>query len=222
MGKRELGVFEAEAVVLGHIINDDQYMERALAVMKRRRARDFSCRANFLIFKVMRFLARHEMTISFVTTLERLREVGALSVIGEFHVLDLVIAATTAVETFDEAVDRLDQQRVAVTPVEVVSEELSPFGAGKEEYKRYLASEKWQELRRVKILEARGRCQLCYSPNDLEVHHRTYDRKFHEDPSDLTVLCHNCHDWYTNHRPVVVSTVKVKAKDFQNGLREAS
>lgn len=67
---------------------------------------------------------------------------------------------------------------------------------GRESYKAYLQSEEWKARRQHAIDLADGRCQVCYSPDDLEVHHRTYERLFEEAPLDLTVLCRDCHGLY--------------------------
>lgn len=61
------------------------------------------------------------------------------------------------------------------------------------EYERYLQSDGWKEKRERALGRAERRCQLCYSPDDLEVHHRTYERLGHERDMDLTVLCGACH-----------------------------
>lgn len=61
------------------------------------------------------------------------------------------------------------------------------------DYQEYLKSEKWQEIRAVKLKEAKNRCQVCNRAYRLQVHHRTYERIGSEDLSDLTVLCATCH-----------------------------
>lgn len=60
-------------------------------------------------------------------------------------------------------------------------------------YTEYLQSEHWKQKREAALIAAEYRCQLCYSDKNLEVHHRTYERRGCERPSDLTVLCHTCH-----------------------------
>lgn len=61
-------------------------------------------------------------------------------------------------------------------------------------YPEYLKSEEWQNRRADALHRARYACQLCNaSDNGLDVHHRTYERVFNEWPSDLTVLCRDCH-----------------------------
>jgi hypothetical protein len=38
-------------------------------------------------------------------------------------------------------------------------------------------------------------CRVCSDTEGLEVHHRTYERFGREALADLTVLCHDCHDF---------------------------
>jgi len=62
-----------------------------------------------------------------------------------------------------------------------------------ESYKEYLVSPEWQRLKTLKLKQADNRCQLCNSPDKLNIHHRTYKRIYEEDLNDLTVLCSYCH-----------------------------
>jgi nucleoside 2-deoxyribosyltransferase len=69
----------------------------------------------------------------------------------------------------------------------------------KERYYEYLNSFQWKRLRKDKLHEAGGRCQLCNSSaQPLHVHHRTYDRVFNEELSDLIALCKPCHEKFHN------------------------
>lgn len=63
-------------------------------------------------------------------------------------------------------------------------------------YEAYLASPEWKALAAQRKKIDGYKCRLCFSPERLEVHHRTYDRQYHEDIEDLTTLCHECHEWY--------------------------
>lgn len=63
-------------------------------------------------------------------------------------------------------------------------------------YPDYLDSEEWRERRSWAIEDAGGRCQVCNSPDQLHVHHRTYERRGYEAPGDLTVLCAECHELF--------------------------
>lgn len=64
------------------------------------------------------------------------------------------------------------------------------------EYAAYLRTPHWAEVRAASLAYAEHRCQLCYSPDRLEVHHRTYERLGHERPADTIVLCASCHEWH--------------------------
>lgn len=65
---------------------------------------------------------------------------------------------------------------------------------GKMEYARYLQSDRWKELARACKRRAGYRCQLCNSADNLQAHHRTYDRKGKPgELNDLTCLCEKCH-----------------------------
>jgi 5-methylcytosine-specific restriction endonuclease McrA len=66
-------------------------------------------------------------------------------------------------------------------------------------YKQYLLTGHWQQKRREALERANHACQLCPATKGLQVHHRTYERRGCEDPSDLTVLCGRCH---TRHHEI--------------------
>jgi len=63
-------------------------------------------------------------------------------------------------------------------------------------YEDYLFTPEWLARREQAIERVGHRCQLCYSAENLNVHHRTYERRGNEKPSDLTVLCQSCHSWF--------------------------
>ena len=46
------------------------------------------------------------------------------------------------------------------------------------------------------------RCALCNSDRQLEAHHRTYARLWHEWDEDLTCLCRPCHKRYHKSDPI--------------------
>jgi|SRR5262245_29505257 len=69
-------------------------------------------------------------------------------------------------------------------------------------YDQYLLTSEWQEKRRQALERADCRCQLCYSPDQLNVHHRTYKRRGNEDIGDLTVLCRVCHERFHDRMPI--------------------
>ncbi|HSZ58656.1 MAG TPA: HNH endonuclease signature motif containing protein [Tepidisphaeraceae bacterium] len=61
------------------------------------------------------------------------------------------------------------------------------------DYKEYLSSEDWAELRAEAIERAGGECERCGSTENLQVHHRTYRRLGQERLSDLECVCDECH-----------------------------
>lgn len=72
------------------------------------------------------------------------------------------------------------------------------------EYRQYLRSEHWRNLRGAK-LQLNPRCQHCQSKAELEVHHTFYRPSWFDTKiADLKTLCHDCHieehakEWETN------------------------
>lgn len=63
-------------------------------------------------------------------------------------------------------------------------------------YQEYLVSDKWKKIRQKALSQSQNKCQLCDSEEHLVVHHRRYDNIGHEDLSDLTVLCFDCHSFF--------------------------
>jgi 5-methylcytosine-specific restriction endonuclease McrA len=60
-------------------------------------------------------------------------------------------------------------------------------------YRAYLQTSHWKEVRRSARKRAGGKCQLCSSRIRLEVHHNNYECLWHETPQDVVVLCRRCH-----------------------------
>ena len=61
------------------------------------------------------------------------------------------------------------------------------------EYSQYLKTHKWWRRRNKAMKLAGWWCQLCNKAKAVEVHHLTYERIFHELPSDLRAVCQDCH-----------------------------
>ena len=69
-------------------------------------------------------------------------------------------------------------------------------------YKDYLKSRRWRAKRGAAREAAGNRCQLCGAEDkQLHVHHNTYERRGHEEPQDLIVLCAGCHARFHNKLP---------------------
>jgi len=67
-------------------------------------------------------------------------------------------------------------------------------------YREYLRTPEWQARRRNALAAALSRCEVCNVSENLDVHHRTYERLGAEDEADLTVLCRSCHGLFHEHR----------------------
>lgn len=61
-------------------------------------------------------------------------------------------------------------------------------------YHAYLRTPEWRRARAAALVRAGNACSLDVThTDDLEVHHRTYERLGRELASDLVVLCRSCH-----------------------------
>ncbi|MEI8183832.1 MAG: HNH endonuclease signature motif containing protein [Desulfomonile sp.] len=67
-------------------------------------------------------------------------------------------------------------------------------------YNNYIKSPDWQNKpQRLQAIQRDcGRCVLCDSTEDLEVHHRTYENLGSEKLEDLYTLCRQCHEIVTD------------------------
>ena len=67
-------------------------------------------------------------------------------------------------------------------------------------YDEYLLTPEWKQTRAAALVRADHRCALDPSHTGrLDVHHRFYERRGAELPSDLIVLCHPCHRLHHGH-----------------------
>ena len=75
------------------------------------------------------------------------------------------------------------------------------------EYRAYLESPKWQEIRERILLRDNFECRLCGSTQHLHCHHIRGTHRFHEQdyPEDLCILCEDCHTMIHHYFRVVDS-----------------
>jgi hypothetical protein len=73
-----------------------------------------------------------------------------------------------------------------------------PPNKDEEKYQAYIRSAKWR--RRAERIKKRDhyQCRTCLENSQLEVHHRTYERLYHEHDDDLITLCSWCHEAITS------------------------
>jgi hypothetical protein len=68
-------------------------------------------------------------------------------------------------------------------------------------YPEYLKTPEWQARRKQHVKSAGFRCQLCNASDvQLNVHHRTYERRGNEYYKDLLALCRECHEIFHRQR----------------------
>jgi hypothetical protein len=65
-------------------------------------------------------------------------------------------------------------------------------------YDEYIRSPEWKAKADAAKEKAGYRCQVCNGKDRLEAHHRNYDHLGDERPEDITVLCHACHEIFSN------------------------
>ena len=66
------------------------------------------------------------------------------------------------------------------------------------DYQEYLKSDKWKQTRQWILIFWGHRCAICNSKDNIQVHHRTYERLGHELTTDCLVLCDRCHELHHN------------------------
>lgn len=80
------------------------------------------------------------------------------------------------------------------------------------EYRKFLASPEWKELRTVALVRSSGGCQFC-GDFATEVHHVQYPKQFgHEHPNSTVAVCKRCHD--TAHGVLKMANELTKVERF--------
>lgn len=62
-----------------------------------------------------------------------------------------------------------------------------------DDYQWYINSPTWRYKRALMLEINNHRCEMCKATRNLEVHHWTYDNLGKERPTELSVLCQDCH-----------------------------
>lgn len=66
-------------------------------------------------------------------------------------------------------------------------------------YDEYMLSEAWRLKRSQRLMIDKRQCRTCTETNNLEVHHRHYNKPLGTESidDDLITLCHKCHEAIT-------------------------
>jgi 5-methylcytosine-specific restriction endonuclease McrA len=83
------------------------------------------------------------------------------------------------------------------------------------EYGTYILSPEWKRKRQWALEFWGNRCSLCNSPENLQVHHRTYERLGDEAITDLIVLCDGCHK---RHHGIIETAQTTRADHVNTAL----
>jgi 5-methylcytosine-specific restriction endonuclease McrA len=71
-------------------------------------------------------------------------------------------------------------------------------------YEARINSPEWKALKYNLIMQRGSRCEKCeVNTTFLEMHHKNYDRLGRELPSDLQLLCSNCHVIADRERAII-------------------
>lgn len=94
-------------------------------------------------------------------------------------------------------------------------------------YQEYLTTELWRIIRNRVLKRDGNKCQICHYDNDLQVHHKSYDKDTIDgiDLSKLITLCRECHsliefDNFGNKNTLEIANtvLKVVLERFNNPL----
>lgn len=88
-----------------------------------------------------------------------------------------------------------------------------------EGYKQYLKSGHWKYWRKRK-LKNKKHCFVCYSTEQLEVHHLKYRNLFDIKSVDIKVMCHRCHGLL--HKLLGNGTIKFENDNHKSKMVEIS
>jgi 5-methylcytosine-specific restriction endonuclease McrA len=89
----------------------------------------------------------------------------------------------------------------------------------KQQYREYLKSAHWHEVRAEALRRAEYRCQVCNADKVLNVHHRTYERIGNERQADLVVLCVKCHKLFHERDNVSMGNGWALVRSLTDALR---
>jgi ribosomal protein L37AE/L43A len=86
-------------------------------------------------------------------------------------------------------------------------------------YEEYLLTPHWKKFSQERRREADYECEKCKRDDlKLHVHHLTYERRGHEKPSDVIVLCEACH-LAIHGRPIPAYMIKNPVPLMERALK---
>lgn len=94
----------------------------------------------------------------------------------------------------NEVIERIENEiKERLDLLEAIEEERAKKIKESSEYKTYIESKEWQDIRKRIFRRDNYKCQICGSCYNLQVHHITYENMGQEKDADLVTLCEKCH-----------------------------
>ncbi len=94
----------------------------------------------------------------------------------------------------NEVIERIENEiKERLDLLEAIEEERAKKIKDSSEYKTYIESKEWQDIRKRIFRRDNYKCQICGSCKNLQVHHITYENMGQEKDADLVTLCEKCH-----------------------------
>lgn len=92
------------------------------------------------------------------------------------------------------------------------------------DYTTYMQSPEWRKVRDRALEFWKCRCCICFGLDQVEVHHRTYERLGHEWLSDVVCLCKPCHALFHDNlslhkQPMFIHQLQAIADINEKGIR---
>jgi len=86
-------------------------------------------------------------------------------------------------------------------------------------YLDYLQSAEWRQFCDQAMAYYGRSCVICNSNDNLQVHHRTYERLGQELISDVIILCDRCHKLVSNQMPHFYPWLGLAPSELFEGVR---
>ena len=83
------------------------------------------------------------------------------------------------------------------------------------EYRQYLRSDQWKQMRTKVRRRSRGWCERCKVGRRADIHHLTYERLGHEELTDLIAVCRPCHEWLHGKRSMDPAATTYTAEEIR-------
>lgn len=88
-------------------------------------------------------------------------------------------------------------------------------------YKHYLKSLHWKEFRKDYFKRYDRVCSVCGSKNQVQLHHKTYSKLWHEEFTDVVALCKICHSIEHGHFKQILKLKRKRPEMWSMAIKKA-